>query len=323
MMDATDRSLYADALRSATSEHTGRPLDAVLAELGWAEALTDDPRAAVEFLFENQGRVAHASEALAIVVDAAAGSCAGTGDVLALPRPGHSGQPGTLDGDGRLSLRAVALREPAADEQVVVICAHDESDVAVQVPASAVRVRALHGIDPDHELFELGTGPSGVEVDLAAAKLADWTSGLAAGRRAVAHELVGLSATMLALAREHALSRVQFGRPISGFQAVRHRLAETHVAVEGARAAADGAWDDCSPVSASMAKAVAGRNARVTMRHAQQVLAGMGFTYEHQFHRYLRRALLLDELLGSSRALTYELGVQILRTRRLPELLPL
>jgi Acyl-CoA dehydrogenase, C-terminal domain len=323
MMDTAERSLFAEALSRATNEHTGRMLDAALDELGWAEAHADDPRAAVELLFENQGRVAHASGALAVVVGAAAGCGAGTGEVLALPRPGHSGPPGTLSGDGRISLRAVTLREPAADEQVVVVCAHDGSDVAVRVPVSAVGLRRLHGIELDHELIELGTDSSGVPVDLAAAAPADWISGLAAGRRAVAHELAGLSATMLELARQHALSRVQFGRPIAGFQAVRHRLAETHVAVAGARAAADGAWDDCSPVSASMAKAVAGRNARVTMRHAQQVLAGMGFTYEHPFHHYLRRALLLDELLGSSRVLTYELGAEILRTRRLPELLPL
>lgn len=322
MMDPAERALFAAALRSATSEHTGRALDAVLDELGWADALADDPRAAVEPLFESQGRLARASDALAVVVDGAAGSGVGAGEVLALPRPPHCGRPGTLDGE-RLSLRAVALREPAADEQVVVICADKESDVAVRVPASAVRVRRLHGIDPDHELVELWTDPPGVPVDRAAAMPADWISGLAAGRRAVSHELAGLSATMLELARDHALSRIQFGRPIADFQAVRHRLAEAHVAVEGARAAIDGAWDDCSAVSASIAKAVAGRNARVTMRHAQQVLAGMGFTYEHPFHRYLRRALLLDEMLGSARTLTYELGERILRTRQLPELLPL
>jgi Acyl-CoA dehydrogenase, C-terminal domain len=322
-MDPAERRLFADALRSATREHTGPALDETLAGLGWADALTDDPRAAVELLFENQGRAAHASEALAVVVAAAAGRGVGPDEVLALPRPGYAGRPGTLEGNGRLSLRAVALREPAAQEQVVVVCARDESDVAVRVPASALRVRPLRGINPGQELFELAADQPGVLADPAEVSPVDWTSGLAAGRRAVAHELVGLSATMLELAREHAVSRVQFGRPIGSFQAVRHRLAEAHVAVEGARAAADGAWDDRSLVSASMAKAIAGRNARLTARHAQQVLAGMGFTYEHPFHRYLRRVLLLDELLGSSRSLTYELGVQILRTRRLPELLPL
>jgi len=128
---------------------------------------------------------------------------------------------------------------------------------------------------------------------------------------------------MLELAREHALDRIQFDRPIASFQAVRHRLAETLVAIEMADAALDGAWLDGSPVSAAMAKAVAGRSARTGMRHCQQVLAGVGFTTEHPFHRYARRVLVLDQLLGSSKALTKHLGTELLRTRQLPPLPPL
>ena len=48
-----------------------------------------------------------------------------------------------------------------------------------------------------------------------------------------------------------------------------------------------------------MAKAVAGRSARTVAKNCQQVLAGIGFTTEHHFHRYLRRILVLDELFGS------------------------
>ena len=47
-----------------------------------------------------------------------------------------------------------------------------------------------------------------------------------------------------------------------------------------------------------MAKAVAGRQARTTARHCQQVLAGIGFTTEHPLHHYVRRTLVLDALLG-------------------------
>jgi alkylation response protein AidB-like acyl-CoA dehydrogenase len=49
----------------------------------------------------------------------------------------------------------------------------------------------------------------------------------------------------------------------------------------------------------------------------------MGFTQEHPFHRYLRRALVLDELFGSARGLAEELGAAALRDRTLPALLPL
>ena len=134
---------------------------------------------------------------------------------------------------------------------------------------------------------------------------------------------VGASRRMLGLAREHALERVQFGRPIAAFQAVRHRLADTLVAIETAEALLDAAWLDRSPTTASMAKATAGRSARTAARHCQQVLAGIGFTTEHDFHRSFRRILVLDELLGSARTLTRALGDDLLASRSLPPLLPL
>ena len=68
---------------------------------------------------------------------------------------------------------------------------------------------------------------------------------------------------------------------------------------------------------------MAGREARTAARHCQQVLAGIGFTTEHPFHRYVRRVLVLDELFGTSRALTRALGEDLLATRQLPPLLPL
>ncbi|HEX6416952.1 MAG TPA: acyl-CoA dehydrogenase family protein, partial [Acidimicrobiales bacterium] len=134
---------------------------------------------------------------------------------------------------------------------------------------------------------------------------------------------VGAARAMLDLARQHALERVQFGRPIAGFQAVRHRLAETLVAVEAADAALAGAWDDGSPFAAGVAKAVAGRSARTAARHCQQVLAGIGFTTEHPLHRYVRRVLVLDRLLGDARTLTRRLGEDLLAARALPSILPL
>lgn len=143
------------------------------------------------------------------------------------------------------------------------------------------------------------------------------------GRLAVAHELVGASKAMLDLARQHALEREQFGRPIAGFQAVRHRLADALIAIETAVAMLEDAWDDGGAEFAAVAKAVAGRSAKTTARHCQQVLAGIGFTAEHPFHLYFKRILVLDQLLGSSKSLTRDLGAEILRTNQLPRLLPL
>jgi alkylation response protein AidB-like acyl-CoA dehydrogenase len=143
------------------------------------------------------------------------------------------------------------------------------------------------------------------------------------GRLALSHQLLGASRRMLDLAREHALEREQFGQKIAGFQAIRHRLADTLVAIEVAEAVVDEAWADGSPDTAAMAKALAGRGARTAARHCQQVLAGIGFTTEHDLHRYVRRVFVLDELLGASRALTIDLGTHLLTTRQLPPQRPL
>ena len=140
---------------------------------------------------------------------------------------------------------------------------------------------------------------------------------------ALAHELIGVSRRALAMAREHALERIQFDQPIAKFQAVRHRLAETLIAIETAVAVVDAAWLDPTPVTAAMAKATAGRSARVAAKHCQQVLAGIGFTTEHDLHRYLRRGWMLDQLFGSSAVLTKQLGQDLLASRELPPLLPL
>ena len=134
-------------------------------------------------------------------------------------------------------------------------------------------------------------------------------------RLAVGHELVGAARAMLALAREHALERIQFGQPIGRFQAVRHRLADTLVAIEAADAALGSAWEERSPQAAAMAKALAGRGARTAARHCQQVLAGIGFTTEHDLHHYVRRVLVLDQLFGAARTLTRDLGRELLATR--------
>ncbi len=89
---------------------------------------------------------------------------------------------------------------------------------------------------------------------------------LAAGRRALGWWLVGTGRAMLSLARLHALDRVQFGRQIASFQAVRHRLAETLVTLEGAEAALLAAEDDLGSL---LAKAAAGQAALTADRRAR------------------------------------------------------
>lgn len=162
-----------------------------------------------------------------------------------------------------------------------------------------------HGVDPELPLRPVAAGCP-VE--------------LAAGRRALSWWLLGCGRAMLTQARQHVLDRSQFGRPLASFQAVRHRLAETLVALDGAEAALTTADTE---LGALLGKAAAGQAALTTARHCQQVLGGIGFTAEHDFHRHARRVLALDGLLGSTWELTREAGAQIRRdgvARRLAQL---
>ncbi|MGV0745971.1 acyl-CoA dehydrogenase family protein [Mycolicibacterium sp. XJ870] len=127
-------------------------------------------------------------------------------------------------------------------------------------------------------------------------------------RLAVGWWLVGAARAMLTLARGHALDRVQFGRPIASFQAIRHRLAETLVAIEGAEATLNLPAEDNPDLTALLAKAAAGKAALTAARNCQQVLGGIGFTEEHDLHHHVKRVLVLDALLGSSRELTRKAG---------------
>jgi hypothetical protein len=146
---------------------------------------------------------------------------------------------------------------------------------------------------------------------------------LADARRALGWWLVGASRAMLALARQHALDRVQFGRPIAGFQAVRHRLAETLVAIEGAEATLSLSGADNPDLTALLAKAAAGKAALTTAKHCQQVLGGIGFTAEHDLHHHVKRVLVLDGLLGSSRELTRKAGAGLRARGSVPRLVDL
>lgn len=127
-------------------------------------------------------------------------------------------------------------------------------------------------------------------------------------RRALGWWLVGSARAMLALARRHALDRVQFGAPIATFQAVRHRLAETLVAIEGAEATLSLPNADNVDLTSLLAKAAAGKAALTAAKHCQQVLGGIGFTEEHELQLHVKRVLVLDGLLGNARELTRKAG---------------
>jgi alkylation response protein AidB-like acyl-CoA dehydrogenase len=133
--------------------------------------------------------------------------------------------------------------------------------------------------------------------------------GVAAAKRVLrvlaAAEAAGGARACLDMALAYAKVRQQFGRPIGGFQAVKHHLANMLIASELATAAA---WDAArlsagpeADLAAAIAAAVALDSYQFAARKNIQLLGGIGFTWEHDAHLYLRRAATLAELAGPVR----------------------
>jgi alkylation response protein AidB-like acyl-CoA dehydrogenase len=121
------------------------------------------------------------------------------------------------------------------------------------------------------------------------------------GATFAAADLLGGAARALEMAVEYAKDRVQFGRPIGSFQAVKHRCADMLVDVEGMRSTVYwaawciGANDPDASVAASTAKVWCADASKRVMASALQVHGGIGFTWEHDLHFFMKRAQ-LDQL---------------------------
>jgi alkylation response protein AidB-like acyl-CoA dehydrogenase len=127
-------------------------------------------------------------------------------------------------------------------------------------------------------------------------------------RIALAAEQLGGAQRCLDMSVEYAKTRVQFGRPIGSFQAVKHRCADLLVRVESARSAVYWAsWcaavDDAElAVAAPLAHAVATETYQQAASDAIQIHGGIGFTWEHDAHLHLKRARGAATLLGDAAA---------------------
>jgi alkylation response protein AidB-like acyl-CoA dehydrogenase len=120
-------------------------------------------------------------------------------------------------------------------------------------------------------------------------------------------EATGVAAWCVRTAADYAKVREQFGRPIGQFQGVKHKCSRMLIALEQARAAV---WDAAraiedsaeeSAFAAGVAAVLAPDAAVQTARDCIQVLGGIGFTWEHDAHMYLRRGLTLRALLGPAK----------------------
>ncbi len=223
------------------------------------------------------------------------------GCVAAAPGPRSltvSGTQGQVRLTGKTSPVAYA---PSADVAVVLA---DGGVYGVDLRTEG-RPEPLSAMDRTRELGVLafdGTPARFLGDEAAADLLIDRAATLASA------EMLGAADHVLALTVQYAKDRVQFGKPIGSFQAVKHMLADALVDVEGMRSTAYyAAWcaaagDPERPLAASMAKAWCSDASRRVMAAGLQVHGGIGFTWEHDMHLYLKRAQLDQVSYGDAAA---------------------
>ena len=128
-------------------------------------------------------------------------------------------------------------------------------------------------------------------------------------------QMSGCLARTLELSLEYAQERVQFGRPISKFQAIQHQLAVMAGEVAAATRAADGALerlgDSRFQVQLAVAKARVGEAAGIAAEIAHQVHGAMGFTHEHRLHHHTRRLWAWRDEFGNEAHWQRQLGQHV------------
>ncbi|HEY2550847.1 MAG TPA: acyl-CoA dehydrogenase [Streptosporangiaceae bacterium] len=249
----------------------------------------------------------------------------------ALVAAGHGGKllAGLADGgrSGAVCLAAGMSAAPAADgglvlsgqaglvlggstaELIVLPAAVADGESWAVVDAAALQVSSVDGLDLTRQLATISADSVIVPADRLLPGLDRATvSSLAA--ILFGAEACGIASWAVQTAAEYAKIRLQFGRPIGQFQAVKHRCARMLTAAEQAAAAV---WDAARArqgsgvsgpereLAAAVAGAIAVDAAVSCVSDCIQVLGGIGYTWEHDAHLYYRRALSLRALLGPAR----------------------
>jgi alkylation response protein AidB-like acyl-CoA dehydrogenase len=310
----TDQRFWQDAVRDVVAKECPAalvrgvvddgvdptPLWRTYVKLGWTE-LTD-PGSAVELaiVLEELGRAVDPTAYLATMAQ------------FAPLAPGHTepGQTGAavLDGvtarpDGagwRLDGTARPVLDGDRADRLAVVT---PAGVFV-VPASAVTAVRMSVFDPSLHLAEVSF--AGVRVTADDRSDADPERARHLALTGLSLTMVGACRRILELTLEHVRTRTQFGAPIGSFQAVKHKAADMHVAVERARALAYfaaltiAADDPRRRLAAAMAKAAAGECQALVFRNGYQLFGAMGYTWENDLQFALKRAKAGELLLGGA-----------------------
>ncbi|WP_030616798.1 acyl-CoA dehydrogenase family protein [Streptomyces fulvoviolaceus] len=224
-------------------------------------------------------------------------------------RPEDMGAAATRDDGGWTVSGTKMFVVDGHTADLLLVTARDDTGLglfAVDGDASGVTRTRLETLDPTRRLARIDldravavrVGPDGdasaylrTVLDLAAV--------------ALAAEQVGGAQACLDAAVEYAKVRVQFGRPIGSFQAVKHKCADMLLQVEAARSAAYHAMSVAAegsgelPVSAALAAAYCSAAFTHAAKENIQIHGGIGYTWEHDAHLYLKRAKSSEQLFGS------------------------
>ena len=220
---------------------------------------------------------------------------------LAADPSSFGSQPVDANDDTLTGQHSVVLDAPAADVFVVAACAGDRN--RWYVVDEGVTVTPKHAFDGTRTVgsvsFDGAHGDALADVGIREV--------LAAAAAATCAEMVGTAQQILDLSVAYSKDRVQFGRPIGSFQAIKHKAAEMMTDLEAARSAAYyAAWvtaarSEEAQLAASVAKSFCSEALARLGGEGVQIHGGIAFTWEHDMHLYLRR-IKSDEVLFGDEA---------------------
>ncbi|WP_448391974.1 acyl-CoA dehydrogenase [Mycolicibacterium sp. XJ879] len=203
--------------------------------------------------------------------------------------------------DGRVSGTAEYVL--GADASAVLVLPAGDAFVVVDATAQGVSIEALKATDFSRPLARVVLDSAPAEtLGASRQRVADLAATV------LAAEAAGLARWALRTATEYAKVREQFGKPIGSFQAVKHMCAEmllrseqaSVAARDAARAAASEADEQQLSIAAAVAAAAGIDAAKANAKDCIQVLGGIGITWEHDAHLYLRRAYGITHFLGGA-----------------------
>lgn len=234
-------------------------------------------------------------------------------------------EPGDLNGLANMTLTAKSAGEsfilkgtkilvPDADQADIILCvAKSEEGTSlflVEKGEPGVEINSLSTLDRTMNLSEVVFNDVSVpgEALLGEAGGADPILTQVLNRVNVAYsmDMVGGGRRVLDMGVEYAKTRVQFGQPIGSFQAIKHKSAELLMEVECSRSIAYyAAWaqeqdEREATINASGAKIFTSDMYRKATKEVLQILGGIGFSWEHELHIYLKRAKCLGALFGDA-----------------------